>query len=86
MGIWTKYYPDEDRNVWILVNPPTDFQSRLANLRQSDKLHGEIRHHLDIHRLQLSFACENWNGHINDLEEEFEELVRIRHHASCISC
>ena len=65
--------------MWILVNPPTDFPRRLSALCQSDKSQGDIRHHLDIHRLQLSCANENWNGYINDLEEEFEDLVRINH-------
>lgn len=71
VGIWSKFYPAEDRTVWILVNPPASFGSRLPCLLGNC----DIKEDMAVHLLHLSCADENWEGYINQLEGDFYKLV-----------
>ncbi|KAF8541470.1 hypothetical protein BDD12DRAFT_829299, partial [Trichophaea hybrida] len=51
VGVWSKFYPAEDRTVWILVNPPESFESRLSSLLGNSNIND-----IAIHLLHLSYA------------------------------
>jgi len=77
-GIWAKYSPATNHAVWILVNPPERFNTRLEDLSKNSTVseRGGVRNYMDHHRLLLSCVCENWSDYISELEEVINGLVR----------
>lgn len=75
VAAYQQYYHKTGISRWLLVQPSEDMKQTVEDLIQAD---GCLTTNPVIPHLAILLSSEKgWRGYINDLQEEFNELVRM---------